>query len=59
MVSAVVLNVEVTIERLSECNLGQPPLVALLLVTQLMRRVDAEAADEADGDRETDLVQDR
>ncbi len=55
VVAAVVLDVEVAVEALRQGDLGQPALVALLLVAELVRGVDADAADAADRDREADL----
>jgi hypothetical protein len=56
VVAAVVLDVEVAVEALRQRDLGQPPLVALLLVAQLVGGVDADATDAADRDRQPDLA---
>ncbi len=56
VVASVVLDVEVAVEALRQRDLGQPALVALLLVPQLVRGVDADAADAADRHREPGLV---
>jgi hypothetical protein len=45
VVAAVVLDVEVAVEALRQRDLGQPALVALLLVAELVRGVDADAAE--------------
>ena len=57
VVPAVVLDVEVAVEALRERDLGQPALVGLLLVAELMGGVDADPADAADGDRDPHLVE--
>src|SRR4029079_855499 len=56
VVAAVVLDVEVAVAALRQRDLGQPALVALLLVAELVRGVDADAADGADRDGDADLV---
>jgi hypothetical protein len=56
VVAAVVLDVEVTVRRLGERHLGEPTLVGLPLVAQLVCGVDADAADAADRDGQADLV---
>src|SRR4029079_940057 len=52
VLAAVVLDVEVAVEHLRQGDLGQPALVALALVAELVRGVDADAADAADRARE-------
>ena len=59
VVPAVVLDVEVAVEALREGDLRQPALVGLLLVTELVGGVDADAADAADRDGDADPVDDR
>ena len=55
VVAAVVLDVEVPVEHLGQRDLGQPALVGLALVAQLVGGVDADAADAADRERQADL----
>ena len=56
VVAAVVLDVEVAVADLGQRDLGQPALVGLLLVAELVGGVDADAADAADRDRQADPV---
>ena len=56
VVAPVVLDVEVAVEALRQRDLGQPALVLLALVAELVGGVDADAADAADGDGQPDLV---
>ncbi|WP_230208973.1 hypothetical protein [Nostocoides sp. HKS02] len=50
------LDEEVAVEGLRERDAGEPPLVLLALVPELVRGVDGDAADTAEGDGEADLV---
>ena len=59
VVPAVVLDVEVAVEALRERDLGQPALVLLLLVPELVRGVDADAGDHPDRQRQADPVDER
>ena len=59
VVAAVVLDVEVAVEALRQRDLGEPALVGLALVAELVGGVDADAADAPDRDRQPDLVDDR
>ena len=59
VVAAVVLDVEVPVEALRQGDLGQPALVLLLLVPELVGGVDADAGDHPDAQRQADLVHQR
>ena len=56
VVPAVVLDVEVAVGARGQRDLRQPALVALLLVAELVRGVDAEPADEADRHGQPDAL---
>ena len=58
MVAAVVLDVEVAVSRLCKCDLREPALGLLSLVAEFVRRVDADAADEPEGDCQADALGD-
>ena len=57
VVAPVVLDVEVAVGDLGQRDLGEPALVGLLLVAELVGGVDADAADAADRDGQADLVE--
>ena len=54
MVAVVVLDVEVAVQRLRQSDFGEPPLDVLALVPQFVRGIDADAADDAHSDGQTD-----
>ena len=55
MVPTIVFNEKMAVETLGQGDLGQPPFVIFFFVTKLVRGIDPDPANHANGDGETNF----
>lgn len=56
MVAVIMLDVEVTVQRLRENDLRQPSFMDLAFVAEFVGRIDSDSGNHTDGHRQSDLL---